>query len=54
MRPAQQHSFDGKPCSVVGREFTSRCPYVVIRFVDGSEARVKTWELVPKVPVFAK
>lgn len=54
MRPVHQHTFDGKPCSVVGREFTSHCPYVVVRFANGTEARVKAWELEPKVPVYAK
>jgi hypothetical protein len=54
------HLLDGRKCRVLGREYTSEAPYVVIRFVDengadmADERRVKPWELEPKLPIYPR
>lgn len=58
--PRTFHTFDGRRCRVLGREYTSEAPYVVVRFVgeDGNdvseETRVKPWELEPKLPLYPR
>ena len=52
--PVQRHTWNGLACTLMGYEFTSACPFVRVRFADGTTKQVKAWELEPKVPVYPK
>ena len=59
-KPHNFHTFEARRCRVVGREYTSEAPYVVVCFVgeDGNdiseETRVKPWELEPKLTLYPR
>jgi hypothetical protein len=52
------HTFDGQRCRVLGREYTTEAPYVVVRFVDevGNDLpemkRVKPWKFEPRLSLY--
>jgi hypothetical protein len=48
------HTWQGVACTFVGYEFTDICPYVRLRFEDGSTKQVKAWELVPPMSIYPR